>query len=155
MVSIRNAHSTNSQNLQCPGCGATPARSMLTSTPKSQLQSTSNALATLLFPVTAVYGIFIYTRFLRPQRLSTLPKSSTGNYLSASVSCDPSVRHHAKPSLVLAKTENGSSTSRSRPLREELLRDYLGFNSNGLSSRSRRTALQVRSHLAYECRFRP
>jgi Protein of unknown function (DUF2752) len=50
--------------LQCPGCGATRALADLL---HGHLAAAIhfNALATLLFPVVAVYGIFVYAQFLR------------------------------------------------------------------------------------------
>ncbi len=100
-------------SLQCPGCGATRA---LTALLHGQIAVAIhfNALATMLFPVVAVYGIFVYARFLRRKR-HPLAESSASHYLYG-VSFDRALRNYAKPSLVLAKTQNGSSTSRSRPL---------------------------------------
>ena len=51
-------------DLKCPGCGATRALADLL---YGHLAAAIhfNALATLLFPVVAVYGIFVYAQFLR------------------------------------------------------------------------------------------
>ena len=51
-------------NLQCPGCGTTRALdAMLHGHLTAAIHL--NPLATLLFPIAAVYSIFVYAQFLR------------------------------------------------------------------------------------------
>jgi hypothetical protein len=51
-------------NLQCPGCGATRA---LTALIHGRIAAAIqfNPLATVLFPVVAVYSIFVYAQFVK------------------------------------------------------------------------------------------
>jgi hypothetical protein len=55
-------------DLRCPGCGATRALASLLHG-HIAVAIRFNALATLLFPVVAVYGISVYAQFLRRKHI--------------------------------------------------------------------------------------
>jgi hypothetical protein len=73
-------------NLQCPGCGATRA---LTALLHGHIAAAIhfNPLATVLFPVVAVYGFFVYAQFLRrkPIRWPSLPPATIFTALAVTV----------------------------------------------------------------------
>ncbi len=72
--------------LQCPGCGATRALSALLHGHIAAAVHL-NALATVLFPIVAIYGIFVYAQFLRrkPIHWPNLPPATLYTALAVTV----------------------------------------------------------------------